>query len=100
METVVDEKPLSFATSRIVTVSTFIASLSSLARIAVNHRGLNSCCCWRTLQQRVKRVSSSNMRFLLVFVLFVSRQTAHTLAMQQAQTQNLHSVAAAQTADP
>ena len=35
METVVDEKPLSFATSRIVTVASFIASFSPLDRIAV-----------------------------------------------------------------
>src|SRR5271167_1436887 len=100
METVVDEKPLSFATSLMVTVSAFIASFSSLARIAVNHRGLNSCCCWRTLQQRVKAVSSITMRFLLMFLWLASAETAGAHAMQQVQAQKTSSATAPQNADP
>src|SRR5580704_15914829 len=100
METVVDEKPLSFATSLIVTVSAFIARFSSLARIAMNHRGLNSCCCWRTLQQRVKAVSSATMRFLLMFLWLAAAQAASATGMQQAQTRKPGSAPATQSVDP
>src|SRR5271170_7257894 len=100
METVVEEKPLSFATSRIVTVASFIASMSSLDRIAVNHRGLNSRSCWRTLQQRVKLVSSSNMRFLLIFLLFASLPLVRAMAKQQSPAQTSQSVSSPRTADP
>jgi tetratricopeptide (TPR) repeat protein len=83
-----------------VTVSAFIASFSSLARIAVNHRGLNSCCCWRTLQQRVKAVSSITMRFLLMFLWLASARAADAHGMQQAQTQKPGSASATQDVDP
>lgn len=53
METVVEEKPLSFATSRIVTIASFLPLLDS----AGDHLKYNGC--WRTLQQRVQRVSST-----------------------------------------
>src|ERR1700680_917235 len=98
METVVDEKPLSFATSRIVTVAPFIPRVSSFDHGTVNDRGLNSCCCWRTLQQRVKPVSSSTLRFWLIFLLLASSQVGRTQAMQQAQAQK--SLPSPRNADP
>src|SRR5580692_9041355 len=100
METVVDEKPLSFATSRIVIVAAFIASFSSLDRIGVNHRSLNSCCCWRTLQQRVKPVSSSTIRFLLMLLLLASWQVVCAQPIQSPQTQQPRRTPSSQNADP
>jgi tetratricopeptide (TPR) repeat protein len=100
METVVDEKPLSFATSRIVIVAAFIASFSSFDRIVVNHLGLNSCGCWRTLQQRVQSVSSSTIRFLLTVLLLVPWQAGHSQTTQLAQSQQPQHAPPPQNSDP
>jgi tetratricopeptide (TPR) repeat protein len=83
-----------------VTVAFFIPSISSLDRNAVNDRGLNSCWRWRTLQQRVKPVSSLPIQFLLIFLLALTSQISRAQAMQQTQAQQPHSAAAAQNADP
>lgn len=91
METVVEEKPLCLATSRIVTVELFRSSLLSVERI---DSALNPCRCWRTLHQRVKSVSSSSLRFLVIFLLFVGGQTGI------AQTQKSQSPSTAENADP
>src|ERR1700724_3067591 len=97
IDTVVDEKPLSLATSRMVTVALFISNFSRFDRVVP---GLNSCCCWRTLQQRVESVSSSTMRVLRIFLLLAFCQGGSTRAMQQGQTQKAHSAPSAQSADP
>src|SRR5450755_1844623 len=86
METVVDEKPLSLATSRIVTIEPFMCQLLSKfggaprrcenvgpdasGSVQANVR-LNSAARWRTLQQEFNLVSSPVRRssFLLRFLL-------------------------------
>src|SRR3984957_5155384 len=73
METVVNEKPLCLATSRIVTVELFRPGILSVERI---DSALNPCGCWRTLHQRVKSVSSFGLRFVVMFVLLAGCQAA------------------------
>src|SRR5579872_756556 len=91
METVVEEKPLCLATSRIVTMELLRSSLSSVERI---DSALNPCRCWRTLHQRVKSVSSSSLRFSVTFLLFAGIQAG------LAQTQKSQSAPTAENADP
>src|SRR5271165_6486829 len=100
MDTVVDEKPLSLATSRIVTATIFISSLSYLCRVATNDGGLNSRCRWRTLQQRAQPVSSSTMRLLLIFVLLACGLASCAQPMLQAQAQPSHTTPPPPKADP
>src|ERR1700689_334235 len=70
METVVEENPLSLATSRIVTMVLFIRGRFQAGD------GLKSGERWRTLQQRVKAVSSSGLRCaVMVLVLACGKGT-------------------------
>ena len=99
IETVVDEKPLCLATSRIVTVELFRSSFSSVERIAVNESALNPWGCWRTLHQRVKSVSSVSLRFVVILLLFVGGRARPAQALQQAQ-QKSPSAPSPEHADP
>src|ERR1017187_1537916 len=90
METVVEEKPLCLATSRIVTVALFRSNFSSVERI---DSALNPCGCWRTLHQRVKSVSSSSVRCFVILLLLVGGRAGAAQALQPAQTQKSPSAA-------
>ncbi|MGO9123504.1 MAG: tetratricopeptide repeat protein [Terriglobales bacterium] len=61
------------ATSRIVTMVLFMWGLVESAYGAT--ASLNSCRGWRTLQQRVKPVSSSGLRYTVLMFVLVSGQT-------------------------
>jgi tetratricopeptide (TPR) repeat protein len=95
METVVEENPLSFATSRIVTIRLFIlkgAEIENGVRSAAQG-SLNSLGCWRTLHQRVKPVSSLRFQLLVIFPLL------SVLSGQVRAEWNLQSGAPKSTAD-